>query len=273
MTSSSRPEAAGLFDLSNRVAVVTGAGGGLGRAISAGLGAHGADVALLDIDDETLQLSAAEVDAAGRRGLALHTDVTQERAVAEAFDRVDHEFGRVDILVNLAYTPTFGTPHELSLDDWETAWRVNVTSYFLTSRQAANRMINRGEGGAIVNMCSICGTSAVGRGSFPYSVSKGGIAMMTKEMAVEWARFGIRVNAIQPCQFMTPGLRRRLDDPTLSHIESKFLSGIPLNRLGKPAEIVGPTLFLVSDASSMVTGVLLPVDGGNLALNAGGTKG
>jgi NAD(P)-dependent dehydrogenase (short-subunit alcohol dehydrogenase family) len=96
--------------------------------------------------------------------------------------------------------------------------------------------------------------------------------MMTREMAVEWARHGIRVNAIQPCQFMTPGLEVRLEDPALGAIKEKFLSGIPLGRLGEPREMVGPVLFLVSDASAMVTGVLLPVDGGNLAFNPGGTK-
>ncbi len=133
-------------------------------------------------------------------------------------------------------------------------------------------MIARGQGGAIVNMCSIGGTSAMGRGSYPYSISKGGIVMMTKELAVEWARYQIRVNAIQPCQFLTPGLRHRLDNPELGQIREKFLSGIPLNRLGEPYEMIGPVVFLVSDASAMVTGVLLPVDGGNLALNAGGTK-
>ncbi len=261
-----------LFDLTDRTAVVTGAGGGLGTAICAGLAAHGADVALLDVDAKTLQESAAGVEKAGRRALAIETDAADDAAVEEAFAQVDTAFGSVDILVNLAYTPTFGVPHELSIDDWEKAWRINVTSYFLTARQAARRMIDQGRGGAIMNMCSICGTSAVGRGSFPYSVSKGGIVMLTKEMAVEWARYGIRVNAIQPCQFMTPGLKIRLEDPALGAIREKFLAGIPLGRLGEPAEMVGPVLFLVSDASSMVTGVLLPVDGGNLAFNAGGTK-
>ena len=133
-------------------------------------------------------------------------------------------------------------------------------------------MIAQGRGGAIMNMCSIGGTSAMGRGNYPYSISKGGVVMMTKELAIEWARYGIRVNAIQPCQFLTPGLRVRLDNPELGpQIRNKFLSGIPLNRLGEPPEMVGPVLFLVSDAASMVTGVILPVDGGNLALNAGGT--
>jgi NAD(P)-dependent dehydrogenase (short-subunit alcohol dehydrogenase family) len=262
----------GLFDLGGRVAVVTGAGGGLGTAICAGLAASGADVALIDVDEPTLAASAAGVEAAGRRALALVADAADEAAVDGAFARVDEAFGQVDILVNLAYTPTFGKPEELSLADWESAFRVNVTSYFLCCRAAGRRMIERGRGGAIVNMCSIGGTSAIGRGSYPYSVGKGGIVMLTKELAVEWARHGIRVNAIQPCQFLTPGLRHRLDDPALGHIREKFLSGIPLGRLGEPPEIVGPVVFLVSDAAAMVTGALLPVDGGNLALNAGGTK-
>jgi NAD(P)-dependent dehydrogenase (short-subunit alcohol dehydrogenase family) len=261
-----------IFDLSGRVAVVTGGGGGLGTAITAGLAAHGADVALIDVDREALAVAAQGVRDAGRRALALETDVSDEHAAHAAFNEVDSAFGRLDILVNLAYTPTFGPPETLSLSDWDKALRINLTSYFLCCREAGTRMIAAGRGGAIVNMCSIGGTSAVGRGSYPYSVSKGGVVMMTKELAVEWAKHGIRVNAIQPCQFLTPGLRHRLDNPELGAIREKFLSGIPLNRLGEPPEMVGPVVFLVSDASSMVTGALLPVDGGNLALNAGGTK-
>jgi NAD(P)-dependent dehydrogenase (short-subunit alcohol dehydrogenase family) len=266
-------DAAALFDLTDRVAVVTGAAGGLGTAICGGLAAYGADIALLDVNAEALGESAAGVQRTGRRALALETDVSDEEAVEAAFAEIDRAFGKVDILVNLAFRPIFGAPHELSLADWETALRINLTSYFLCAQQAARRMIERGKGGAIMNMCSIAGTSAVGRGSFVYSVGKGGVVMLTKEMAIEWARYGIRVNAIQPCQFMTPGLKVRLDNPDLGpSIREKFLSGIPLDRIGEPHEMVGPVLFLVSDASAMVTGVLLPVDGGNLALNAGGTK-
>ena len=267
-----RPATDSLFDIADKVAVVAGAGGGLGTAICAGLAAHGADVALLEQNAETLRASAAGVEATGRSALALELDVSDEVGVAAAFAKIDETFDKVDILVNLAYTPRFGAPHELALADWEQAMRINLTSYFLSSQEAAKRMIARGAGGAIVQMCSIAGTSALGRGNFPYSVGKGGIVMMTKEMAIEWARFGIRVNAIQPCQFMTPGLKIRLEDPELGvSIREKFLSGIPLRRLGEPREMVGPVLFLVSEASSMVTGAILPVDGGNLALNAGGT--
>jgi NAD(P)-dependent dehydrogenase (short-subunit alcohol dehydrogenase family) len=261
-----------LFDLADRVAVVTGAGGGLGTAICAGLAASGADVALLDVNAETLAASAAGVEATGRRALRLEADASAEGDVLGAFAEIDSELGRVDILVNLAYTTVFGTPDELTLADWEQAMRINLTSYFLCAQSAGRRMIAAGRGGSIVNMCSIAGTSAIGRGSFPYSVGKGGIVMLTKELALEWARHRIRVNAIQPCQFLTPGLKVRLEDPALGPIRQKFLSGIPLNRLGEPHEMVGPVLFLASDASSMVTGVLLPVDGGNLAMNAGGTK-
>jgi NAD(P)-dependent dehydrogenase (short-subunit alcohol dehydrogenase family) len=266
-------EATDLFDLTGRVAVVTGAGGGLGTAICAGLAAHGADVALLDVNGEALRDSTAGVERTSRRALALETDVSDEDAAEQAFAEIDRTFGKVDILVNLAFTPIFGPPHELSLADWERALRINLTSYFLCAQQSARRMIAQGKGGTIMNMCSIAGTSAVGRGNFPYSVGKGGIVMLTKEMAIEWARYRIRVNAIQPCQFMTPGLKVRLENPELGPgIRAKFLSGIPLDRIGEPEEMVGPVLFLVSDASSMVTGVLLPVDGGNLAFNAGGTK-
>jgi NAD(P)-dependent dehydrogenase (short-subunit alcohol dehydrogenase family) len=261
-----------IVDITDRVAVVTGAGGGLGTAICAGLAAHGADVALIDVNAETLEASAAGVREQGRRALVLERDASKEEAVSDAFAAVDAAFGKVDILINLTYTPQFGAPEDLSLEVWEDAFAVNVTSYFLCCREAGRRMIAKGNGGAIMNMCSIGGSSAMGRGNFPYSIAKGGIVMMTKELAIEWAKHGIRVNAIQPCQFLTPGLRVRLDNPELGAIRDKFLSGIPLNRLGDPAEMVGPVLFLVSDAASMVTGVLLPVDGGNLAMNAGATK-
>ncbi len=131
-------------------------------------------------------------------------------------------------------------------------------------------MIARRAGGAIVNMCSIGGTSAIGRGSYPYSIAKGGIVMMTKELAVEWVLQWDPSTRSNPAssRLAAPPARR----PELGHIREKFLSGIPLNRLGEPHEMVGPAVFLVSDASAMVTGVLLPVDGGNLAFNAGGTK-
>jgi NAD(P)-dependent dehydrogenase (short-subunit alcohol dehydrogenase family) len=260
-----------LFDLRGRVAVVTGAASGLGQAIAVGLAGHGADVALADIDaaglDETVEL----VTATGRRALAVPTDVTDERAVSGLFERTADELGEVRILVNDAFTPVISRPQDLAREDWERAIAVNLTGYFLCAREAGRRMIAAGQGGAIVNMSSIGGTSALGRGNFAYSVTKGGIVQLTRELAVEWGRYGIRVNAIQPVQFRTKGLQARFDaagDDAAALLE-RMQSAIPIGRIGEPADIVGPVVFLVSDAAAMVTGAMLPVDGGNLAMNAG----
>src|SRR6476469_2991682 len=196
---------AAMFDLTSRVAVVSGAAGGLGSAICEGLAAAGADVVLLDLDADTLATAAAAVESRGRQAFPIQVDAADEAGVDAAFAQIDERFGKVDILVNLPFATISGAPQNVSLDDWNAAFRSNVTTYFLCCRQAAKRMIDSGNGGAIMNMCSIAGTSALGRGSFPYSVGKGAVAMLTKEMAIEWAHHGIRVNAIQPCQFLTPG--------------------------------------------------------------------
>ena len=131
-------------------------------------------------------------------------------------------------------------------------------------------MLEAGIGGAIVNISSIAGSTALGRGNFVYR-AKHGVIGLTRELAIEWARAGIRVNAIQPCQFETAGLKPLLGDTSdaARAMVAKFESGIPLGRLGVPDDIVGPVIFLVSDAARMVTGAVLPVDGGNLAMNAG----
>lgn len=133
-------------------------------------------------------------------------------------------------------------------------------------------MIARGGGGSIINISSIAGALALGRGNLAHSVNKGAINSLTREMAVEWAQHGIRVNAILPCQVLTEGFQKWLDSPTFDPaLMERFLQGIPMNRLATPDDMVGPAIFLASDASAMVTGTLLGVDGGNLALNAGGS--
>ena len=149
---------------------------------------------------------------------------------------------------------------------------MSLTGYFLCAQQAIRRMLAQG-GGSIVNIGSIAGVSALGRGNFPYSVAKAGVGQMTRELAVEYAGQGIRVNAILPAQVLTPSFRQGLlDNPQFSEkLRQRLLTGIPLNRLLEPEDFVGPAVFLCSDAAAVVTGVLLPVDGGNLALNAGGS--
>ena len=125
--------------------------------------------------------------------------------------------------------------------------------------------------GSIVNVSSIAGVSSLGRGNLGFGVSKAGVEQLTRELAVEWATSGVRVNAIRPCQFVNEGLQALIDDPAQRPLVDRMISGIPMGRMGQPDEIAGPVLFLASPASSMVTGAILPVDGGNMALNPGGS--
>ena len=212
---------------------------------------------------------------AGGTAIGVPCDVSDEQSIEDMFARVDAEFGRVDILINDAFTPvTRVYPEAYQLADWERSLRVNLTGYFMCARAAGRRMIERGAGGSIVNISSIAGSTGMGRGNFVYSVSKHGVIGLTRELAIEWARHGIRVNAVQPCQFLTPGLKTWIDnEPDPAAVTRNLVRGIPLDRMGDPErDMVGPIVFLASDAAAMITGVVLPVDGGNLAFNAGGSK-
>ena len=261
-----------LFDLTGRVAMVTGAASGLGQAMAVGLAGQGADIAAADINDAGLAETVSRIQALGRKAVAVHCDVSKPEEVNRLFETVDGEFGRVDILINDPYRLARQKPEDLSLEDWQRVIDVNLTGYFLCAQQAGRRMIKQGWGGSIINISSITGSSALGRGNFVYSVTKGGVNAFTKELAVEWARHKIRVNAIQPVQMRTPSVKAWLSDSkTDPALVNHLIEGIPLGRLGEPEDIVGPAIFLASDASAFITGTLLPVDGGNLALNAGGT--
>jgi len=263
---------ASLFDLSGRVAVVTGAASGLGQAMAVGLAQQGAEVACADVNDDGLAETVSQIAALPRRAIAVHCDVSQPEQVEQLFAEVDRVFGRVDVLINDPYTSARAKPEDLGLADWNRVISVNLTGYFLCAQAAARRMMQQGWGGSIINMSSIGGSSALGRGNFVYSVTKGGINAFTRELAVEWASHNIRVNALQPVQMLTPSVKKWLADPrTDPDLPKHLLSGIPLGRLGQPGDVVGPAVFLASDASAFITGILLPVDGGNLALNAGGS--
>jgi NAD(P)-dependent dehydrogenase (short-subunit alcohol dehydrogenase family) len=261
------------FQLDRRVAVVTGCASGIGRAIAIALAEAGSDVVGLDIASEAGAHTAQEVASRGRRSLFIACDVSSPTAVDEAFAAVDSELGYVDILVNDAYAGSHTHPEDLTLDEWTRIWNVNVTGYILCAQAAARRMISRGKGGAIVNLSSIGASSALGRGNFAYSVTKGAINQLTRELAIEWAQHGIRVNAIQPCQVWTEGMKALIADPKFESqpLLDTFLKGIPLGRLAQPEEIAAAAVFLASDAAAMITGAMLPVDGGNLAMNAGGS--
>ena len=263
---------ASLFRLDGRVALVTGAGGAFGRAIALGFAEMGASVFLTDINSERLEQSAALVRAAGGQCATSVGDSGSSADVDAVFSKLDQGFGHIEILVNNAgRNPMQGRPEEFPLEIWEDVLRTNLTGYFLFARAAGKRMLAQARGGSIVNVSSIASASSLGRGNLAYGTSKSGVNQLTRELAVEWAHHGIRVNAIQPSQFLNDSWRAMVADPGKSSLVQRVLSGIPIGRMGEPHEIVGPVLFLVSDAASMVTGVLLPVDGGNLALNPTGS--
>jgi len=264
-----------IFDMTGKTAVIVGAGanGGIGHVIALAFAAHGADIVAADIDEPGAVTTKNEVEKLGRRSIAVHCDASSEDDVAKLFEQTDRAFGKVDVLVNLPFWFPRMRPHELDLAGWERTLKICLTSYFFCSKQAIQRMLKQETRGNILNIGSIAGAAALGRGNFAYSVAKGGVHQMTKELAIEYGREGIRVNAILPCQVSTPGLKNQLTaDPQLAErVMPRFVAGIPLGRLLEPEEFAGPALLLCSNAGSGITGVLLPVDGGNLAMNAGGS--
>jgi NAD(P)-dependent dehydrogenase (short-subunit alcohol dehydrogenase family) len=264
------------FGLEDRVAAVTGGGanGGIGHATALALAHAGAHVLVSDIDGDGATETAREIRNLGRRSLGVRADLGEPDDVLAMVQALDREFGRVDILVNNVGIGHRSRPEALSLEDWRRVVAVNLDGTFLATREAGRRMIARGAGGSIVSISSIAGSSALGRGNFVYSVTKAGIIQLTRELAVEWAPHRIRVNAIQPAQTMTKAMDRMLSDPLLdpATLKERFLRGIPLDRIGEPEDIAKAVVFLASDAAGFVTGHTLPVDGGNLALNAGGSK-
>ena len=260
-----------LFDLSNRLAVITGGGGALGSAVAQGLADAGAEVVVVDINLESAQAVKEKIIANGGKVHAFHGDLRNEDSINDIFSKIDH-IGSTRILVNAISAPLGRpAPDKMPLSVWEETLSVNLTSCFLTSKAAAQRMINSKSGGSIINFSSIAGMSALGRGAVAYGTAKAGIMQMTRDFSFEWAQYGIRVNSILPGQFINDFWEKLMNDPSKKEFVKKVTNGMPIGRFGNPDEIVGPVLFLASDAASMVTGIAMPVDGGNLAMNPGAT--
>jgi NAD(P)-dependent dehydrogenase (short-subunit alcohol dehydrogenase family) len=254
-----------LFDLTNKVALVTGAAQGMGRAMATALSEAGASLFLVDRNEAGLNKTAAELKA-----VSAVCDVSDIAQVCQLFQTLDKEFGQIDFLGNVAGESIIGKPEDIALEDVEQVFRNLVIGRFCACQEAGRRMLKAG-GGSIVNIGSIASMTALGRGHIAYSMAMGAVVQMTRELSTEWASRGVRVNAILPAQVLNPGLEQRIAaDPPL---RDKFLSGIPAGRFGHPDDIKGLAVLLASDASKWITGTIIPMDGGNLALNAGGSIG
>jgi NAD(P)-dependent dehydrogenase (short-subunit alcohol dehydrogenase family) len=259
-----------MFDLSDRVAFVSGAASGMGKAASLALAEAGADVVLADLNEDGVHATAREINAIGRRALPVRCDVSKPDQIRAAFSQIDDEFSRIDFVANIAGEGVRKKPEEISLDEVEYSWRNLVYGRFCCCQEAGRRMLAAGQG-SIVNLGSLASITAMGRGHIAYSMAMGAVVQMTRELSTEWSGRGVRVNSILPAQVLNPGLQARIDsDP---RIKDRFLSGIPSGRFGRPDDIKGLAVFLASDASSWISGAIIPMDGGNLAMNAGGSVG
>lgn len=246
--------------LQGKAAVITGARRGIGQAIAVALAAAGADIALCDINgsDGLLEKTRAQIESFGVRALALQTDVSRRAEVETMIERAAEAFGTVDILVNCAgvWIPR-QTLAECSEDDWDTVIDTNLKGTFLCCRSAARVMMRR-QTGCILNLSSEVGLMP-GAGAGAYPVSKAGILMLTRQMALELAGHHIRVNALAPGIVKTDFNADFWKKP---EAEEKTAAMVPLKRLAEPADIAQAALFLVSDASGYITGEVLSINGG-----------
>lgn len=262
--------ATSLFDLSGKVALVTGAAQGMGQATALALAEAGADVLLVDRNVAGAEATAESVRGLGRKVATSGCDVSDPIAIAELYRRLDAEFGRIDFLGNIAGDGHLAAPEDLTMADLGRVLQNLVVGRFAMCQEAGRRMLARG-GGSIMNIGSVASVTALGRGHIAYSMAMGAVVQMTRELSTEWSHRGVRVNAVLPAQVVNPSLALRMsEDATL---EGRFLKGIPAGRLGQPRDIMGLAVLLASDASAWITGAILAMDGGNLAMNAGGTPG
>ncbi len=249
-----------MFELTNQIALITGGGRGLGRAIALAYADAGADVAVASRSLDQLEEVAQTIRAKGRRALAIETDVTDSEAVAKLVAATRKEFGRIDILVNSAGVGWAERLVDVSDGTFDWILKTNLYGTFYCCREVAKGMIEQ-RSGSIINIASVAGVKGP-PGLGAYAASKGGVIAMTKVLALENARYNVRANVIAPGYFRTDMNAAALDDPELG---PKIVKRIPMRRAGNPEEIGGLAIYLASDAASFVTGEVYFISGGEMA--------
>jgi gluconate 5-dehydrogenase len=247
-----------LFDLSGKTALVVGGHGGIGKAIALGLADAGADVAVASRNLEALKKAAKEIDAKGKKSLAVTVDVTDEKQVNDMVDKVVKTFGRIDILVNSAGLAIRKPADTFPIDEWQKVLDINARGTFLCC-QAVGRVMIKQKSGRIINLSSVRGAYGLPSGYAAYCASKGAVDTLTKTLACEWAKHNVLVNAVAPTIVETDLTKDALADPAYA---KQMRDRIPMGKWALPEDIVGPTVFFASDASSFVTGQILYIDGG-----------
>ncbi len=251
---------------SDRVAIITGAGNGIGLGIAHAFAAEGAQVVIADISAEAGGRAVAEIEAAGGRAISVPTDVSNEAQVAAMAAAVVDQLGRIDILVNNAGVVVHKLLVDLELDAWQRQLDVQLTGPFLTIKHVGRHMMARAEnaqrGGKIVNISSVSAVMGRVKGG-PHCAAKGGLTMLTKVAAMELAAYGVNVNAVAPGLINVPS--QRAEENISTAYKTRYLQEVPLGRMGETTDIAQMVLFLCSDAAGWITGQLYLVDGGLMA--------
>ncbi len=248
------------FDLTGKVGIMLGASRGIGRVIALGLATAGADMVVASRTVPELESLAGEIRSLGRRALVQKVDAVRSSDIQAVADATVSEFGHVDILVNNAGININKTCLEMTEEEWDLVLTTNLKSYFLASK-IVGRLLVEQKKGKVINMSSTFGLVGFEKRS-AYAASKGGVSQLTKVLAIEWGPFNVNVNAIAPT-----ATRTSINEELFSNEEwrKNMLTRLPVKRFCQPADLVGAAVFLASDASDMVTGVTLPVDGGYTA--------
>ena len=246
-----------LFSVAGQVVLVSGASRGIGRALAAGFAARGAQVIITGREAATLEQAASELSTSETRVRPLVCDVAEPDSIAELMEKVAAEFPRVDTLLNVAGVNKRKRVETFTVEEFDFILDINLKGAFLLSQHVGRRMLEQ-QGGSIINIDSL-NTYAPLRGVIPYAMSKAGVSMMTRGMAMEWGPQGVRVNAIAPGFILTDLNRKLWSEPTMQNWGH---TNTPLRRLGEPGDLVGTALFLAAPASAFMTGQVLYVDGG-----------